>query len=555
MHLFMERKTIMLISKFNKLIHNKIVWAVFAVLVSLSMVGLFAPTGGPDGSESDGSVGTLFDKPVPRDELMRARLFVQAFQPSRGGEKDQQAVTEEAWGRLAIRRYATQLGLRVSNEELSETIARDPSFAVNGVFNRQRYQQLVEGQMRVPIRLFEDYLREEILLRKIQDLLASSLWISPYELEQSVSRFTDVFTIELVQAAPSNLVADVSVSDEDCQLYYDQNPSQFEFPEQRSVLYVDWSVADIATTVNIPASQIQDAYDRDIEKYSSTDTNTMTVSYTPLEEVADQIRTEIASKEALTIAGEYAMQFLDDLSMLDYGDEVSIHSVAKKFGMNVSTSGLFSATGPVPGIQAGQAFNDAAFQLDPGVPENTYSRAVIGDAGVYVLAWHTNQAAFLQPFADVKEKAEALAGEEARTRAFETRIEEIQDSLKQAIAAKTPFKEAAEALKLTVTALEPFSIYDAGPDKFPHFYELAPAVLTLSSGELSAPVRTRDGVLIVYVAQRVPGDPAEATALKPDINRMLKSGRMRMHFAAWSEHLLAKARGASPADKNQDELR
>jgi len=145
----------MLISKFNKLIHNKIVWAAFAVLVSLSMVGLFAPSVGDRNDNRANSAGTLFDQPVPPEELQRARLFVQAFQTSRSGDKDQQMVTEEAWSRLAIRRYAEKLGLRVSNEELGDAIARDPSFAVNGVFNRQRYQQLVEGQMRVPLRLFE----------------------------------------------------------------------------------------------------------------------------------------------------------------------------------------------------------------------------------------------------------------------------------------------------------------------------------------------------------------------------------------------------------------
>ncbi len=545
----------MLISKFNKLIHNKIVWAVFAILVSLSMVGLFAPSVGQSGSESTGSAGTLFDKPVSREDLIKARLFVQGFQPSRSGEQEQQMVNDRAWSRLAICRYADDLGLVVSSEELGAAIARDPSFAVNGVFSRQRYQQLVESQMRVPLRLFEEYLREELLLRKVQDLLAGSLWIPPYELEQSVSRFTDLFTIDVVELVPSNLVAEVSVSDADVRNVYDRDPALFEAPEQRSVYYVEWFADELGNTINISDAQIQDAYDRDIEKYSITDTNTMTVSYTPLAEVSDQIRSSIAKKEGITMAGESAMQFLDDLGMLGYGDDVSIQSVAKKSGLTVMTSDFFTATTPVPGVSAGFSFNQAAFRLDPQVPEKSYSGSVIGEDAVYVLAWHTNRPSFLQPFEEVAEKVKSIAIENAREKAFETKLTDIQEKLQQAIAAKEPFKSASGALNLTAATYGPFSIYNAGTNDFPHFSDLAPAVLTLSSGDLSEPVHLEDRVLIAHVAERVPGDKTEAVALKPDINRMLQSGRMRMHFAAWSDDLLSKARGKSPAEDDQDPIR
>jgi hypothetical protein len=554
MHLVYGKKTDMLISKFNKLIHNKIVWAAFAVLVSLSMVGLFAPSVGSSGPESTGSAGTLFDKPVSREDLMKARLFVQAFQPSRSSEQEQQMVTERAWSRLAIRRYADALGLGVSIEELSDVIARDPSFAVNGTFSRQRYQQLVESQMRVPVRLFEEYLHEEILIRKVQDLLAGSLWIPPYELEQSVSRFTDLFTIDVVELVPSNLVKDVSVSDEDIRNVYDRDPVPFEVPEQRSVYYVEWSADELGKTVSISDAQVQDAYDRDIEKYSITDTNTMTVSYTPLAEVSDQIRSGIAKKEGITIAGESAMQFLDDLGMLGYGDDVSIHSVAKKSGLTVVTSDFFTATAPVPGVRAGLSFNKAAFLLDPQVPEKSYSGSVIGEDAVYVLAWNTNRPSFLPPFEEVAGKAKSIAIEKAREKEFDKKLADIREKLKLSIAAKEPFKAASEALNLTAATYGPFSVYNAGTNDFPHFSDLAPSVLALSSGDLSDPIQLEDRVLIAHVAERVPGDKAEAVALKPDINRMLQSGRMRMHFAAWSEYLLSKARGASPVKDDQDPI-
>lgn len=537
----MERHSTMLISKFNKLIHNKIIWAAFAVLVSLSMVGLFAPTSG-GGGQPDNAVGTLFGEPVSHEELARTRRYVQAFQPARGGEEQQKLIQDEAWRRLAVRRFAQRLGIRVPNEEIGEVIARDPSFAVNGVFNRQRYQQLVEQQIGVPMKLFEDYLHDELLLKKMQVLVGTSLWIAPHELQENVSRYTDRFTVNVIELSVSNLVSDVTASDTQVRDFYDQNPVLFNTPELRSVYYVEWPVQEIAKTVNVSETQIQDAYDRDIERYSVTDTNTMAVSYTPLAEVADELRAKIANREALGIAGEYAMQFRDDLRILEDGDTVSIHSVAKACGMNVHTSEFFSAVAPVAGTSAGTEFNRAAFKLDPAVPGSTYSSAVVGDDAVYLLAWHTNRPAVLQPFEEVKTNATELATGQARQEAFNTRVGEIRRKLAAACTGGTDFAAAASALNLGVSTVGPFSVYDADPAEIPFFSEIAPVVLPLASGELAEPVKAADSTLIVHLAAREPGNPSEADALKPEITRMLQSSRMRMHFAAWSEALLAKAR-------------
>lgn len=544
----------MLISKFNKLIHNKVIWAAFAILVSLSMVGFFAPSmRGGGGSRQANAIGTLFGKPVTRDELARARLYVQAFQPAQGGEAEQKMIQDEAWRRMANRRFAESLGISVSDQEIADAISRDPSFAVNGVFNPQRYQQLVESQIGVTRELFEDYLRDELLMQKVQAMIGTSLWIAPYELEQSVSRFTDQFTLDYITLSQSNLVSEITPANEEIRQFYDDHPSLFNAPELRSVFYVEWPVAEIAKTVNVSEEQIEAEYDRNIEAYSVTDTNTMAVTYTPLEEVSDELREQIATREGLGIAGEYAMQFIDALSMMDYGDPVSIHSVAKEQGMNVYTSELFNATEAIPGIDAGSEFNRAAFELDPADPATSYSRTVIGNNAVYVMAWHTNRPSFLQPFEDVKELATELTTRELEQEAFETRLNEIHEKLAEAIKQGDEFKSTATEMGFPVTNVGPFSVYSADPEDIPFFSDIAPAVLPMHTGELTAPIALADESLIVYVATREPGDPAEAEAIKPDISQMLQSSRMRMHIASWSRALLAAARGNEESDSDTDE--
>ena len=530
----------MLISKFNKLIHNKLVWAAFAILVSLSMVGLFAPTVGDNGG-SDNRIGTLFGDPVMRDELVRAKMFAEGFQPTRGGEEEQARMQEQAWQRMAIVRYARTLGVTVSDQEVTETIIRDKAFAVNGSFNRERYQQLIENQMRVPMKVFEDYLREELLLNKMQMLTGSSLWIAPYELAQSVARLTDRFTVDIVELTVSNLASNVTASDGDVRAFYDGNPSLFNAPELRSVVYVEWPLDELAKTVNVSEVQIQALYDRNIENYRNPETNAPS-PFKPLSEVEDELRKEVAATEARSIASDYAMQFVNSLRMVDYGDAVSIHTVAAELKMNVYTTTLFSAVEPPSHISDGDLFSQAAFQLDAKDPSTSYSRAVVGDAAVYIMAWNTNRPAYLLTYDEVKDRARKLADQDAQNRAFETRLTDLQKQLSALTSTGTPFKVASESLKLSVKTVGPFSIYDSSAEEVDYFADIMPAVITLNAGQMSAPVRTDEATLLIHLVSREAGDQAEAIALKPDVNRMLQSTRMRTHFAAWSKALLANAK-------------
>jgi acetolactate synthase small subunit len=531
----------MLISKFNKLIHNKALWAVFAILISLAMIGFFAPSGGRSGSENEApSAGTLFGENISREAFNRARHFNQTFQNQRASDEDEQKrINEETWQRLAILALADDLGITVSNQELNEAIQRDPTFAVNGTFNRQRYQQLIESRMRVRVGTFEEYLRQELILRKMSALVSQSLWVSPYELERSVARLTDRFSIEVVDIAYSNLVEDVTASDEEIQTFYDQHPDAFEIPEVRSVKYVEWPISNYVAAADVSDERVQDYYNAHLEDYAVTDTNDMT-TYKSLDEVAADIHQDMAWRAAIGLASEEAMQFTDDLSMMDYGEDVTIDSVAAKRGLTVKTSEFFSAQGEVPGLNVGRSFRDAAFRLQAAPPEDSYSHTIVGDDAIYVMSFNEIQDPRVPALEEVKDEAKSLADDLAKATAFEEKAAAIREQL--AAAGLSKLAETAGNLGLPVRTPEPFSVYEASPDDMEDFTAIAPAILGLDEGRISEPIATQTGMAIVAVKAREPGDLALAESLKPDIARTIQSTRMSAHFATWADSILAEAR-------------
>lgn len=539
----------MMISKFNKLIRNKAVWAVIAILISLAMVGLFTPSGsgGRQPNENAGTPGTLFGEPISRNEFNRARLFAQSFQPQRNTDSEmQERIQESTWQRLALVKQARKLGLTVTDHELREAIRQDPSFAVNGTFNRRRYRELIETRMRVRIPTFEVYLREEILLRKMMDLAGQSLWVSAYELNRYVEQLTDRLTLQIASLPYSNTVADVEAEAEAVRAFYDDNADTFEVPEMRSAKYVNWPISNHMASVEVSEASIQNYYDTHLEEFAVTDTNANT-TYTPLEEASDSIRDALVWRRAMEHASEAAMQFTDDLSLMDYEADISIESVAAKHQITVHTTAFFAAEGDVPGLNVGETFRAAAYRLKPTPPEDSYSHTIIGDEAVYVLAAPTIQEPYIPSFEAVQQDAKAYANERAKANAFESKLNTIRETLVEA----DNFTAAAKEAGLTVKTLDPFSIYDAATEDMEDFSAVAPVIMSLENGAVSPPIRTSTGGKIAFMADRQAGDLALGESIKSDVAQSMQSARMRLHFETWARDILANARTKNPTEDTE----
>ncbi len=545
----------MMISKFNKLIHNKLIWAAFAIIISLAMVGLFAPSSnGGRAPQKANSIGELFGESVTRDAFNRARIFNQSFQPQKGSTlEEKEQIREETWKRLAILAVARQRGIVVTDQELSETIQHDPTFATNGTFDRRRYKQLIEGRMRIRVTTFEQYLREELMLRKITTQVSQSLWVSPHELQRSVSQLTDLFSIQIVDLPYSNLVSEVEATKAEVRDFFDTNPNMFEVSETRNVKYTEWPISNSVVEADVTEESIQDYYDLHLGDYAVEDTNTMTTTYTSLEEVADSIRQSLAWKTAIGVASEAAMQFTDDLTEMEDDKSITMESAAIKHSVGVQTSAFFTVEGDVPGLNVGQSFTAAAFRLKEAPPEDSYSHAIVADDAIYVIAANTSKPAFIPEFSTVKVMAKSLADELAKADAFTVKCNDIRTQLATVFKENKSIEDAANKQNLTFRSPAPFSIYEASYEGTPEemeedFSEIAPALLGLDVGQVSEPVPTMTGAIIIAVRERTPGDIAIAESLKPDVARSIQSTRLRAHFDTWAEGILAEARGNAAQD-------
>lgn len=104
---------------------------------------------------------------------------------------------------------ATKMGLRVSNEELAKSIENDKRFQKDGVFERAAYRDYFLPSFQRDFGLnYEELLRNELLAKKLDDVLHSSVKVSPAEAKAAYWQEKSKFTFEVTKTIPGQAKAE-----------------------------------------------------------------------------------------------------------------------------------------------------------------------------------------------------------------------------------------------------------------------------------------------------------------------------------------------------------
>jgi peptidyl-prolyl cis-trans isomerase D len=91
-----------------------------------------------------------------------------------------QRVIEELIDNLVLMLVAERAGIRVTKEELREVILNEPAFQINGIFSKEVYERRLKLNRMTPA-MFENSIKNELLLNKIRRLISETTELSPEE--------------------------------------------------------------------------------------------------------------------------------------------------------------------------------------------------------------------------------------------------------------------------------------------------------------------------------------------------------------------------------------
>ena len=550
----------MVILQFNKLIRNKWLWGVFAIIVG----GAFAFDFLVDDLLRDGKretndsgVGTLGGETVSSAEFHAITEDIRGFGQNRDWRRSSAEVNREAWETSALLEVARRNGIVATDSEVAQAIRTDRSFQQNGQFSFALYQGLLRENSLSPER-FEEFIKRRLTMMKVAGtvLSGSASWASPMEIEQAVADMTDSYTVRVARFKQDKAEADaVKLDDDGLKKWYDENSKSLELPERIKLRMVrfDGAASNALASVTVTEDALRDHYDVTVDKYTTTDTNGVE-TVKKFEDVRAEVEKEvrlIESVQGLTTglySRVYGVKAAAGKSRLD---EIAAESSAKvetsdwfALGGNYKDGFMKRASQICPGAQN---FEEVVAELDSSSEDLRYG-VVASDKEVWLVEKAETNAAHVPTFEEAKDIIRPRALAAAKADAFKAKVEAI---------AKKGVKAVLESGDVSTNIT--FTVCDMKSGDFPDQGAIVGAAMKLRKGEVSEFAPTGVGKAILVVCEdRVPGDAAKAQIWKLQVRSEVEALQRRQVPESWKKWNLDRlgfepGEGASVVDAETEE--
>lgn len=547
----------MMISKFHKLVHDKIFWWIFASLICISFIGLYIPgQRGKIASEKEQTVGKLYGKSVLYPEFSKIRndaFMTLSLNMGRRIELNDQTrglLDRNAWSRLATLKKAKQLGIKASDQEMLQTVRSLPFFQdEQGQFNVQSYKYFMTNILPTfgyNAKQFEEVYRDETTLQKVAYLPAQAALVTPAELKEAFHRLNDTFVVNYAELDEKVIVKGVTVSDEDTKTFYNENASYFATPEKVRVKYAEIPVANYLAQATATEADAQAYYDQNLADYvTQAATTNAPAEYTAFDDVKATILETVKRVDARRQAMEAATEMVIALTPAHDGSKtLTFEDAAATLNAPVKFAPDFAEDETPSIIDAGKEFVRAAFALE-ATPQNYYSDAIVGVDYVYVIGLDRRLPSIVPEFEVVQNQAKTYATAQASRRAFFDKAEELSK------AAGADFKSVMTAAGATVTTTPEFSL-TSGLEDDPNARTLTSVAASLKKGEVSAPLSGQNRtILLAQLAERTAADEVDMDMMRESLVSAVENQRLQTIMSTWQESILAEAEFVDLATKGE----
>ncbi|MBQ6140220.1 MAG: hypothetical protein IJI54_02955 [Kiritimatiellae bacterium] len=433
----------MVILQFNKLIRNKWVWGVFAIVVSLAFV---APDEWFRGRDDDrrGADGRNRLENVEMDDALyeQCRMlsdgFLEKF-PSRVGALFAGKTERDVWKMYAAVTTFRKAGFTIPDAVLAERV-RAVFVGEDGGFNEDEYAARVKNYFNADVKTFETMVRLVMTLEYgLGNVIGTSSWPSPMEADQAARDFTDKLTVQVATFTEDKDVKEMKLDDKGLKEWFDENVSKLSVPDRFKLRYVKFEAdsSNALARVKLSEADIKARYDANAEKgmYDIKPATTNDVKKVkPLADVRADIEKALRAEGAL----ELVKGDVDDLT----GDDIYwnnpeaakglLPKVAQSTKRELKTSGWLSL-----GYNQLRALSNPIETEFPGVrrarPDILASVCngdrpfgiVASDKAVWLVDLVEKSPKHTPTFDEAKSSIGDMALRDAKAKAFKTKVEDF----------------------------------------------------------------------------------------------------------------------------------
>ncbi len=422
----------------------------------------------------------------------------------------------------AMEYEARRLGFQVTDAQLRTTIQQMvPSLFPDGRFvGKDQYAAMLAQQGNLTIDQFENDVRRQILITRLQDVAVEGSIVTPLEIENAYKQKYERIKIEYVKIPSDKYKAELTPSDADMRSYYEHNIANYQSPEKKNLVLLIADQAKIEQSITIPDDELRKIYNQNQAQYHVPEQATvrhilfMTQGKPPADDAkikaqAEQVMNEIKSGK---LKFEDAVKkYSEDPGSKDKGGEYTI-----QHGQMV------------------KEFEDASFTQKPGditLVKTSY--------GYHIVQVEKREPAHQQTFDEVKNQI----AEQAKKSKVNDILQRASDQA-QTMLTKDPTHPEKVAADLDmqmvkVDGLEPGKpIPEVGPS--PDFDQ---AVSALKVGQVTPPVALANNKMVVAELTGItPPKPQPFDEVKDKVKDAMLAFRLPAKVRDVANQLIAKAK-------------
>jgi peptidyl-prolyl cis-trans isomerase D len=514
-------------------IFSRIFLGVVVLALSGGMLLYLVPTGPGDTRTSNDAVAKVGDQTITVAEI-RQQLN-QIKQRNQVPPMLEPYYAQQILRQLLLQKEmeyeASQLGIRVSNDEIADRIKLILPAAFNGgtPIAPDQYASLVQTRAQMSVSEFEDSVRQGMLQEKFQKLVTDGISAGPAELQEEFVYRNEKVKLDYAYIKPEDLQGKITLTDAEINASYERNKSTYQVPEKRVVRYAIVDVNQVRQGLAISDDQLKAQYQQNIQQYQVPNRVhvehilLMTVSKTDAE--VDEIKKKAE----------------DILNQAKKGS--NFEDLAKKYSEDPGTKDKGGDLGWIVQGQTVAEFEKAAFSL----PKGSISDLVKTQYGFHILKIMDKESAHTKPFDEVKDSIRTpLLLSEADKQAGD-----IADKLSQAIrqSNKVSLDDLAKQYHLTVGETRPVAATDPllelgnSPE-----VKVSDSIFRLRQGELSLPVHTDRGYLILSIKQILPAHQGSLEEVRDKVVAELKQQKASTEARAKADELTKRVKAGEKFD-------
>lgn len=193
--------------------------------------------------------------------------------------------------------YSRELKLNISDEQVKQAIFATPAFQVDGKFDNNRYNAIV-NKMGMTADQYAQALRNQLTTQQVINGVAGTEFMLKGETDELAELVAQQRVVREATIDVNALAAKQQVTDQEVSSYYEQNKNSFMMPEQFRVSYIKLDAAAMQETAS--DADIQAYYDQHQDQFTQPQRNRYSIIQTKTEDDAKAVL------DALNKGGDFA---------------------------------------------------------------------------------------------------------------------------------------------------------------------------------------------------------------------------------------------------------